>query len=109
MAREADLDGLKQKLLAVGANVGMTGQSSAVGVQGMGVIGTSVLAAALAHDSAVRLAFPDGIYWLTIGQKPNLLDLQNRLLGQLTGSKETLTAEQETKGACAKRSKAKRL
>jgi hypothetical protein len=30
-------------------------------------------------------AFPDGIYWLTVGQKPNVLDLQNQLLRQLTG------------------------
>jgi hypothetical protein len=33
LPREADLAGLKQKLLAGGANVGITGQSSAVGVQ----------------------------------------------------------------------------
>ena len=70
-----------------------------MGVQGMGGIGKTVLAAALAHDSEVRQAFPDGIYWLTIGQKPNLLDLQNQLLRQLTGSKETLTTEQEAKDA----------
>jgi hypothetical protein len=98
LPREADLAGLKQKLLAGGANVGITGQSSAVGVQGMGGIGKTVLAAALARDSEVRQAFPDGIYWLTIGQKPNLLDLQNQLLRQL-GSKETLTTEQEAKDA----------
>ena len=77
----------------------ITGQASGVGVQGMGGIGKTVLAAALAHDSEVRQAFPDGIYWLTIGQKPNLLDLQNQLLRQLTGSKETLTTEQEAKDA----------
>jgi hypothetical protein len=59
--REAYLAGLKQKLLAGGANLGITGQSSAVGVQGMGGIGKSVLAAALAHDSEIRQTFPDGI------------------------------------------------
>ena len=47
----------------------------------------------------MRQAFPDGIYWLTIGQKPNLLELQNQLLRQLTGSKQTLTTEQDTKDA----------
>ena len=80
LPRQGVLSGLKQKLLASGANVGITGQSSAVGVQGMGGIGKTVLAAALAHDWAVRQAFPDGIYWLTIGQKPNLLYLQSQLL-----------------------------
>jgi NB-ARC domain len=99
LPREADLAGLKQKLLAGGANVGITGQSSAVGVQGMGGIGKTVLAAALAHDWEVRQAFPDGIYWLTIGQKPKLLELQNQLLGQVTGSKDTLTTEQDAKDA----------
>jgi WD40 repeat protein len=98
LPREADLAELKQKLLAR-ANVGITGQSSAVGVQGMGGIGKSVLAVALARDSGVRQAFPDGIYWLTIGQTPNLLDLQNQLLRQLTGSREPLTTEPEAKDA----------
>jgi NB-ARC domain len=67
LPREEVLAGLKQKLFARGANVGITGQSSAVGVQGMGGIGKSVLAAALARDSEVRQAFPDGIYWPKAG------------------------------------------
>jgi hypothetical protein len=99
LPREADLAGLKQKLLAGGAPLGITGQSSAVGVQGMGGIGKTVLAAALAHDLEVRQAFPDGIFWVTVGQKPTLLDLQNQLLRQLTGSKETVTTEREAKDA----------
>jgi hypothetical protein len=44
--------------------VGITGKRQHVGVQGMGGLGKSVLAAALAHDEAVRAAFPDGIFWL---------------------------------------------
>src|SRR5271157_4949024 len=99
LPREADLVGLKEKLLAGGASVGITGKSSAVGVQGMGGIGKTVLAAALAYDSEVRQAFADGIYWLTIGQKPNLLDLQNQLLRQLTGLKETFATVQKGKDA----------
>ena len=99
LPRAADFAGLKQKLLASGANVGITGQSSAVGVQGMGGIGKTVLAAALAHDSELRQAFPDGMYWLTVGQKPNLLDLQNKLLRQLTEPKQALTTEEEAKDA----------
>src|SRR5208283_4132018 len=99
LPREADLVGLKEKLLAGGASVGITGRSSAVGVQGMGGIGKTVLATALARDSEVRQAFPDGIYWLAIGQKPNLLELQNQLLRQLTGSTQTPTTEQEAKNA----------
>jgi hypothetical protein len=99
LPREANLSGLKLKLLGGDGNIGITGQYSAIGLKGMGGIGKTVLAAALAHDSEVRQAFPDGIYWLTIGQKPHLLDLQNQLLRQLTGFTETLTTEQEAKDA----------
>jgi len=88
--RQGELAVLRQKLLAGDESVPITG---------MGGIGKTVLASALAHEPEVRQAFPDGIYWLTIGQKPNLLDLQNQLLRRLTGSKETLTTEQEAKDA----------
>jgi hypothetical protein len=97
--READLARLKQKLLSGDASVAITGQGQALGVQGMGGIGKTVLAAALAHDSEVRHAFPEGIYWLTIGQNPNLLELQNRLLRWLMGSKQILTTQQEARDA----------
>src|SRR3981081_541120 len=90
LTREEILTGLKQKLLSGDASVAITGRGQAVGVQGMGGIGKTVVAAALARDSEVRQSFPNGVYWLTIGQKPNLLGLQNQLLRQLTGSKQAL-------------------
>jgi NB-ARC domain len=42
-----------------------------VGLVGMGGVGKSVLARALAQDEQVRKAFPDGIHWLHLGQKPD--------------------------------------
>src|SRR6516164_2875832 len=99
LSRETHLGALKQKLLNGGAKVGIPGQSAAVGVQGMGGIGKTVLATALVHDPEVRKAFPEGIFWLTVGQKPNLLVLQNQLLRQLTGSEQALITEQEAKDA----------
>jgi len=55
LPRAEDNAGLKQKLLAGDGNAGITGQSSAaVGVQGMGGIGKTMLASALAHDPKVR-------------------------------------------------------
>jgi WD40 repeat protein len=93
--RPGDLQWLKDAVLAgLSKPVALTGAGK-FGLQGMGGIGKTVLASALAHDSDVRKGFPDGIWWLTIGQNPNLLDLQNRLLRQLTGSKETLATELE--------------
>jgi hypothetical protein len=42
-----------------------------VGLVGMGGVGKSVLARALARDEQVRNAFHDGTHWLYLGQKPD--------------------------------------
>jgi WD40 repeat protein len=99
LERPGDLQTLKDTVLAgLTKPVGLTGTGK-IGVQGMGGIGKTVLAAALAHESEVRQAFPDGIYWQTVGQMPNLLDLQNKLLRRLTGLNQALTTEEEAKDA----------
>jgi TIR domain/NB-ARC domain len=99
LPREADLAGLKQRLLSGDASVAITCQGQALGLQGMGGIDKTVLAAALAHDSEVRQAFPDGIYWLTIGQKPSVLLLQGQLLQRLGVSEQC----REVRTPCATR------
>ena len=99
LPREDELVELKEKLLADVRNVAITGRGQAVGVQGMGGIGKTVLAAALAQNSEVRRAFLDGIYWLTVGQTPSLLSLQGQLFRQLNGSQQAFTTEQEGKDA----------
>jgi WD40 repeat protein len=81
--READLERLRQALLTNGAVA-----LGIVGVKGMGGIGKSVLAAALARDLAVQAAFPDGIVWLPIGREPNLPARQEELYLFLTGQRE---------------------
>jgi hypothetical protein len=102
LPRLGELQTLKDAVLAgITKPVALTGAGK-FGLQGMGGIGKSVLAAGLAHDSEVRQAFPDGVYWLTIGQKPNLLELQNQLLCQVTGSKVTFSTAQEAKDALRK-------
>ena len=62
---------IKQNLLA---RHGRPGQLVSA-VIGLGGIGKSTLAAALAHDPEVRELFPDGILWATLGTDPPLLDL----------------------------------
>jgi NB-ARC domain len=47
----------------------VSGAAGRLGLQGMGGIGKSVLASALAHRPEVRRAFPDGVYWITLGQE----------------------------------------
>ena len=50
----------------------ISGAVARVGLHGMGGIGKSVLASALAHDRKVREAFPDGIVWIGLGSLPDL-------------------------------------
>jgi WD40 repeat protein len=66
-----------------GGAVGLTGQVRAVGLHGQGGIGKSVLAAALAQDEGIRRRFPDGVYWVTVGEKADLLAVQLELLTRL--------------------------
>lgn len=71
-------------------------KDSNLGMEGMGGIGKSVLAAALAHDEAVQAAFPDGIFWLTFGQKVEndvLLVQQNSCLSNRTTSSNCLATK----------------
>ncbi|WP_017714973.1 NB-ARC domain-containing protein [Kamptonema formosum] len=64
---------LKPLLLAESPSTGRTLVISAI--HGLGSVGKSTLAAALAGDSAVREHFCDGILWATLGQEPDLLSL----------------------------------
>ena len=57
----------------------VTGTAAKTGIHGMGGIGKSVLAAALARDHEVRRAFPDGVIWVPLGQQPALVSLQRDL------------------------------
>ncbi|BAY24323.1 regulatory protein [Calothrix sp. NIES-2100] len=44
-------------------------------IHGLGSVGKSTLAAALAVDAEVQTRFCDGILWATLGQKPDVLSL----------------------------------
>src|SRR4051794_25297366 len=83
IARE-ELDGLRQALLA-GAEgaLAITGNARALGLHGQGGIGKTVLAAALAHDDELRRYFPDGGFWVTVGERGELVTAQIDLLARL--------------------------
>ncbi|WP_263354759.1 NB-ARC domain-containing protein [Acidicapsa acidisoli] len=53
-------------------------------LRGAGGFGKTVLASALAHDEEIQDAFPDGILWVTLGQKPNLVQILADLIYKLT-------------------------
>ncbi len=52
---------------------------SAVALYGLGGIGKSTLAAALAEDCQIRRHFPSGILWIEVGRTPNIADLQTSI------------------------------
>ena len=62
---------LKARLLPTGPTE--PGVLALCALQGMGGIGKSTLAAALAHDPEVQDRFPDGVLWATLGQQPELM------------------------------------
>jgi WD40 repeat protein len=94
--REEYLAPLRQALLSDGAAA-----LGIVGVRGMGGIGKSVLAAALAHDLQVQAAFPDGVVWLPIGREPNLPARQEELYLFLTGQRENFRDDIQGRGFLA--------
>ncbi|MBW4478464.1 MAG: hypothetical protein KME54_16760 [Tolypothrix brevis GSE-NOS-MK-07-07A] len=71
--------------------VAITAKSRSVGVQGMGGIGKTVLATALARDEEVRRAFPDGVIWITFGQTPQILTLQSDVVEALGDKQASFT------------------
>jgi hypothetical protein len=80
----AELDRLRTAVLAGddGA-VGIAGGARALGLQGQGGIGKTVLACALARDREVRRRFPDGVLWVTIGERGDVVAAQMDLLARL--------------------------
>ena len=80
-----ELDEIINAVVAVesGGAVGLTAEPSGIGLHGMSGIGKSVLAAALARDDRIRARFPEGVYWVTVGERPDLLTVQLGLLKRL--------------------------
>jgi len=86
VSREQDFKKVEKALLSnKNITISITGQK--VGFWGMGGIGKTVLAAAIARNKEVRKHFPDGIFWLTLGQEPDLINRQLQLARNL-GEKE---------------------
>lgn len=84
-----ELDALIAQVIGVDAGgvVGVTAPEAGVGLQGIGGIGKTVLAIALAHDGRIRRRFPDGVYWVTVGERPDLLAAQLDLLARLEATR----------------------
>jgi hypothetical protein len=92
---------LKQALLsAADQAVGITGTKpqvggARIGLQGMGGTGKTVLAIDPVNDDEIRRAFPDGVFWLTLGQSVDPLQLQAELAGYVTGETKAFASDHE--------------
>jgi hypothetical protein len=92
----AELADLIEKLLEAGSGaVGLTGDAATLGLFGQGGVGKSVQAAAVARNERVRTAFPDGVYWVTVGERADLVSAQLELLGRLGVSEAAVRAPSE--------------
>ena len=79
LPRPEYLNPIKESILSKdNQKIGITSLQR-IGLWGMGGIGKSVVAAAIARDKEVREAFKDGIIWLAFGQEPNLASKQQEL------------------------------
>jgi WD40 repeat protein len=83
--RGKEIENIKDLLVkdAINPTV-ITSVSKAVTIQGMGGIGKSVLAAAVCQDCDIRRSFHDGIYWVVLGQKPNIQNALRYITGDAT-------------------------
>jgi len=101
LAQPERLRALKDAVMAdIRRPVVVTGQKAEgvrLGIHGMGGIGKSVLAAALARDHEVRRAFPDGIIWVPLGQQPSVIDRQ-RDVAKALGDPGLFDSEFQGKG-----------
>ena len=77
--RASDLDDIRASLNREASTVGV------FGLRGMGGIGKTVLATAVARDPEVLGAFPDGVVWLTFGRNASVLTKAAELATAITG------------------------
>jgi len=88
LPRPEELAQIKQKLLGnASQKLVMTGVSQRLGVQGMGGIGKTLLATAVARDEEVQRQFPDGVMWVTLGETPDIVTRQTDLASYLLGNR----------------------
>lgn len=75
----------KKELLSEGPGAVAIMAAHTLGLHGSGGTGKSVMAAALADESDVRRAFPDGIYWVTVGEERRNIEVRQQQLAEWFG------------------------
>ena len=64
-------------------------------LHGAGGLGRTTLAIALCHEEQVITAFDDGILWVTLGERPNVLDGLAKLYAALTGARPAFRDDED--------------
>ncbi|MGH8907477.1 MAG: NB-ARC domain-containing protein [Egibacteraceae bacterium] len=76
----ADLEGLRAQVVSgLTPAVGVTGTPSAFGLHGRGGIGKTVLAAELTRDPETLAYFPDGVFWVSLGERADVVGAQRQI------------------------------
>ena len=75
---------LKDGLLAI---AGPATSARVMTVRGLGGVGKTTLVGALVRDPGVQGAFPGGIYWVTLGPRPDVAGGLAKLYAALTGER----------------------
>lgn len=73
VGRDEALRELKTRLGVAGKKQETAPTQILTAVRGWPGVGKTTIAAALAHDPDTRKAFPDGVLWTSLGQKPDVL------------------------------------
>ena len=79
LPRQDVLDSLKNKLILHKTGPITVTSAEKIGLHGMGGIGKTVLAIALCHDTEIQQKYYDGIYWITLGEDPDIISCQVQL------------------------------
>ena len=94
MARPELLQSVKDAVLSTdgGSHATLTSEKAKAksAVHGMGGVGKTTAAVALVNDKEVRAAF-ERVLWVSVGQEPNVRELQASLLAQI--NERTLSVE----------------
>jgi len=73
VGREKDLAALRDRLNAISNAPSLASVQVLTAIKGWPGVGKTTIASSIAHDPQVISAFPDGVLWVSLGPKPDLL------------------------------------
>jgi len=103
LVRKDILVELKKRLLTGETKkIGIFATTPKLGIQGMGGIGKTIAAAAIALDREIRHNFSDGLIWVDVGKKPDIITLQAQICDLFEKHIPTFYTKQQGKSHLSK-------